>query len=58
MMNPATVFLLYQYSINVQYARGTSWKVAVKLMCKCAVWNNLKFHRTATLKVLQGLRLG
>lgn len=57
MMNTTTVFLLYQNSINVQYARSTSWKVAVRLMCKCAVWNDLKFQMTATLKILQSLPL-
>lgn len=55
MMNPTTVFFLYQYSTNIQYASSTSLKVAVKLMCKCVMWKDLKFQMTATLKILQPL---
>lgn len=55
MMNPTTVFVLYQYSINIQYARGPGQKVVLKLTCKGAVWNDLKFPMTATLKILQTL---
>lgn len=27
--------------------------MAVKLMCRCAVWHDLKFQMTATLKILK-----
>lgn len=57
MMNSTTVFLLYQYSINIQYAKGASWKVVVNLKCRCAVWHDLKFQMTATLRVLQPLHV-
>lgn len=50
---PQQYFCYIKNFINIQYARSTSWKVAVKLMYKCSVLNALKFQMTATLKILQ-----
>lgn len=57
MMNSTTVFLLYRYSINIQCGAGASGKAVVSLQCRCAVWHDLKFQMTATLRVLQPLHV-